>query len=74
MIKLKFKPFLPHQEKPERFEEFRKIASDVFKNLEGNLTFLYVSGINQFEILENTTDKKDFELKIMLGKYSNFLI
>lgn len=73
MSNLKFKPLLPQQEKPESFEAFRKIASEVYKDLEGNITFMFLEGLNQFEIEENTTGKSDMELKNMLGVNSNYL-
>jgi len=73
MVKLKFKPFLPKQEKPEKFDTFREIASSVYKNLNGSLTFIFIESLNQFEIEENTTEKSNAELKNMLGENSNYL-
>ena len=74
MINLKFKPFLPQQEKPKSFEDFRTIASDIYKNLKGNLTFIFLEGLSQFEIEENTTGKSETELKNMLGENSNYIV
>jgi hypothetical protein len=73
MINLKFKPFLPQEVKPKSFENFRQIASDIYKGLEGNLTFMFLEGLNQFEIEENTTNKNNVEIKNMLGEYSTYL-
>ena len=73
MINLKFKPFLPQEVKPKNFEDFRQIASDTYKELEGNLTFMFLEGLNQFEIVENTTNKNNVEIKNMLGENSTYL-
>jgi len=74
MAELSFRGFLPTEEKPERFEQFRIIASEKLSDLEGKLTFSYIENYQQFDILENTTTKDESELRKILGEDSNYLI
>jgi hypothetical protein len=74
MAELKFIGFLPTEEKPEQFENFRKITSELFANLKGKLTFEFVSIHQQFDITENTTNKTYNELRTILGESSKHLI
>ena len=74
MVELEFRGFLPNEEKPEQFQNFRKITSELFANLKGKLTFEYVSAYQQFDITENTTNKTYTELRKILGKNSKYLI
>lgn len=74
MAELSFRGFLPIEEKPEQFEEFRKIAPELLKDLNGKLTFDYVSTYNQFDITENTTNKTYSEIRKILGNSSKYLI
>ena len=74
MAELSFRGFLPIEEKPEQFEEFRKIAPELLKDLNGKLTFDYVPTYNQFDITENTTDKNYSEIRKILGDCSKYLI
>ena len=74
MAELNFKGFLPIEEKPEQFEEFRKIASELLADLNGKLTFDYVKTYNQFDISVNTTDKTYSEIRKILGNDSKYLI
>jgi len=74
MAELSFRGFLPIEEKPEQFEEFRKIAPELLKDLNGKLTFDYVSTYNQFDIAENTTNKTYSEIRKILGNSSKYLI
>ncbi len=74
MAILDFKGFLPMEEKPEQFEKFRKIASEVLADFNGKLTFDYISTYNQFDISENTTEKTDDEIRKILGDDSKYLI
>lgn len=74
MAELSFRGFLPVEEKPEQFEEFRKIAPELLKDLKGKLTFDYVSTYNQFDITENTTNKTYSEIRKILGNSSKYLI
>ena len=74
MAELNFTGFLPMEEKPEHFEQFRKIAPELFAHLDGKLTFDYVSTFNQFDITENTTDKTYSEIRKILGEDSKYLI
>ncbi len=73
MAFLKFKPHLPQQEKSESFETFRELASEIYKELDGNITFIFIEILNQFDIEENTTEKTDSQLKSMLGENSDYL-
>jgi hypothetical protein len=74
MAELNFTGFLPMEEKPEHFEQFRNIASTLLSDLEGKLTFSYVSTHQQFDISENTTNKTYSELRTILGNDSKYLI
>jgi len=74
MADLNFRGFLPMEEKPEQFEQFRKVASKKLSYLDGKLTFSYVINYQQFEILENSTNKNESELRKILGEDSKYLI
>lgn len=74
MAEIEFKGFLPMEEKPEQFEEFRKIAPELLADLNGKITFDYVTTYNQFDITENTTDKTYSEIRKILGNDSKYII
>ncbi|ADV50591.1 hypothetical protein Celal_3325 [Cellulophaga algicola DSM 14237] len=74
MAELIFNGFLPMEEKPEHFEEFRNITSELLSDLEGKLVFSYVSTYQQFDISENTTNKTYSEIRKILGDDSKYLI
>ena len=73
MAKLEFRGYLPHQEKPDKFEEFREIASKVYKLLSGGIVFSWIETLEQFDIIENNTEISNIELKEILGKSSHYL-
>tara|TARA_R110000851_G_scaffold31670_1_gene85461 strand:- start:500 stop:724 length:225 start_codon:yes stop_codon:yes gene_type:complete len=74
MVKIEFRGFLPQEDKPEKFEKFRQIASVIFKTLDGNLVFSWITALEQFDIAENNTKKSDIEIRNMLGNDSNYLV
>lgn len=74
MAKLIFRGFLPTEEKPPSFKEFREIASNLFSPLEGKLVFDYVKAYGQFEISENTTEMDYSALIERLGENSKYLL
>ena len=70
MANLEFRGFLPQEEKPEKFDKFRELASETYKNLNGKIVFSWISTLEQFDIIENTTEKNDVEFKCVMKKYS----
>ena len=74
MVDLEFIGFLPHEEKPEKFEIFRNIASEIYRNLSGKLVFTWIEAFDLFDITENSTEKNYSELKNMLKDDLNYLL
>tara|TARA_R110002096_G_C14261203_1_gene694703 strand:- start:88 stop:312 length:225 start_codon:yes stop_codon:yes gene_type:complete len=74
MANLEFRGFLPQEEKPERFGKFRELASETYKNLNGKIVFSWISTLEQFDIIENTTEKNDIELRNMIGNDLTYLV
>ncbi|WP_010521195.1 hypothetical protein [Aquimarina agarivorans] len=74
MAILRFDGFLPNEETPEEFELFRKVSSECFKKLEGDLTFYFVESYKRFDIKTNTTGKNYTEIRNMLDDYSYLLM
>lgn len=74
MAELVFNGFLPQENKPENFEKFREIANEIYQTLDGNIVFSWIEILQQFDIIENNTNKNNTELKNMLGINSNFLV
>ncbi|EZH73656.1 hypothetical protein ATO12_17115 [Aquimarina atlantica] len=77
MANLEFTPFLPQENVPERFSEFRKLASSnkELQDVKGEIVFNYVSQYKQFDIEKNTTNISYKRLReIFDNEHLNFII
>jgi hypothetical protein len=74
MANLEFRGFLPQEEKPKKFEKFRELASETYKNLNGKIVFSWIPSLEQFDIIENKTKKNDIELRNMIGDDLTYLV
>ena len=72
MAELIFNGFLPNEEKPIEFIEFRIIASEAYKDIQGKIIFDYIESERKFEIKESSVEPNI--LIAMLGENVKFLI
>ena len=74
MAKLELRGYLPHEDKPEKFEKFRKIASEIYNEIDGHIIFSWEEKFEQLDNIENKTKIDYIDLKNMLGNDSKYLI